>query len=299
LSHVASWQTGVAAWQRFWFQEIPPHSYAILRILFGSLAAASLIGLRDLSVFWLPQGLVPAHDGGLGLKAFLASHGLGDVGAIGLFTGSLVAYVSLAVGIRSDVAVAASFTASVAQVLWNRLPLSGAHVVVQMVLFFLVLTDCAAVWSIDAWLERRRGARAPDQASGPSSVIAPLRLIRLQVALVYLSSGLWKLLDPHWRDGSAVHYVLNSNVYRRYPGSLPAGVDSVTTLITYAILAWELSFAFLILSARTRRIALIAGVLVHLGFLATIEIGPFSWVMLASYVAFLDPMRIAQSSARL
>jgi hypothetical protein len=285
-------QTGIAAaWQRFWFQEIAPHSYALLRILFGSLAAASLIGLRDLSVFWSPHGLVPAHDAGLGLKSFLLSHGWGDAGAVVLFTGSLVAYVSLAIGFQSDVAVPASLTASVVQVLWNRLPLSGAHAVVQVVLFFLVWTDCGAVWSIDAW--RRRGQRASRQGLGSSSVIAPLRLIRLQVALIYLSSGLWKLPDPHWRDGSAVHYVLNNNLYRRFPGSLPPSLDNVATLLTYGILAWELSFAFLILSARTRRIALLAGVLVHLGFLATIEIGPFSWVMLASYVAFLDPMRVA------
>jgi uncharacterized membrane protein YphA (DoxX/SURF4 family) len=128
--------------------------------------------------------------------------------------------------------------------------------------------------------------------------IAPFRLIRVQIALIYLSSGLWKLFNEQWRDGSAVHYVLNNNVYQRFRLQVPPGLDWLTTLLTYGVLFWEISFGLMILYRPTRRIAIIVGVLMHLGMLTMIEIGPFGWVMLASYVSFLEPERVPSLPAR-
>jgi hypothetical protein len=45
----------------------------------------------------------------------------------------------------------------------------------------------------------------------------------------------------------------------------------------------------MILYRPTRLMALIGGVLIHLGMTAGMEVGPFPWVMISSYVAFLDP----------
>jgi hypothetical protein len=117
--------------------------------------------------------------------------------------------------------------------------------------------------------------------------------------LIYLNAGIWKIFNPYWRDGSAVHYVVQSNVYRRFPQGMPLAFDHVASFLTYGTLAWELTFPFLLLFARTRRIALIAGILIHLGMLLTIEVGPFHLIMLASYLAFLDPNVVAGLSNRL
>jgi hypothetical protein len=42
----------------------------------------------------------------------------------------------------------------------------------------------------------------------------------------------------------------------------------------------------------TRRAALTLGVLMHVGMWATLDLGTFSFVMLASYIAFIPPERI-------
>jgi hypothetical protein len=63
-------------------------------------------------------------------------------------------------------------------------------------------------------------------------------------------------------------------------------------------LAWEISFAFMLLNRWTRTAALIAGVFVHIGIWAGMEVGSFSWVTLATYVAFLDPHGLARRLAR-
>jgi hypothetical protein len=49
-----------------------------------------------------------------------------------------------------------------------------------------------------------------------------------------------------------------------------------------------------VLHRKTRIVALVTGVTMHFGIWATMEVGPFTWVMLASYIAFLDPARVAR-----
>jgi hypothetical protein len=174
------------------------------------------------------------------------------------------------------------------QAAWNYLPLSGADAAMRVFLFCLVWADCGSVWSLDAWMAAPRKPM-PSSVTRPTTMVAPLRLIRFQIALIYLSTGLWKIFNPSWRDGSAVHFVVESNVYRRLPHGMPLAFDRVVSLLTYGTLMWELAFAFLLLFAPTRRIALVVGVMIHLGMLSTIEVGPFHFMMLASYLAFLDP----------
>lgn len=284
----------VQRWQHFWFEPVLPHIYALLRIVLGIVGCLTLVGLSNQPAFWSLDGLVPIGSSGLGLKAYLLAHGLGSVAGTALYLSTLVAFVSMTLGFLTAPSVAVALITSLMQVAWNYLPLSGADAALRAFLFCLLWADCGAVWSLDAWLARRRG----DVVTAPLVAIAPLRLIRFQVALVYLNAGLWKLMNPYWRDGTAVHYVLQSNVYRRFPFDLPFPAATVTAF-TYGTLFWEIAFAPMLLFNATRRIALALGVMLHLGMLMTIEIGPFHLVMLASYLAFLDPKDVRMLAHRI
>ena len=282
-----------ANWEQYWFTRVPPHVYAALRILFGLLAIVSLAGVSDVATFWNPDGLVPRREGGIAARLpGLLPDGVGGEVAVLLCA---AAHLAMAIGYRTRVTTPLSLAALVLQARWNPLPLSAAHMLLESVVLMLLWVDCGAVWSLDAALA--------DRAAGPARVdhcpIGPLRLIRFQLGLVYLNSGIWKLFNEQWRDGSAIHYVMNSNVYRRFPVDVPAGLDWVTSLLTYSVLAWELAFVPLLLVRPLRRYALIGGIVMHLGMAATIEVGPFPWVMLASYVSFLDPNRFALTAAHM
>jgi hypothetical protein len=281
----------VKRWERFWFGEIPPHSYALLRILFGTLGFVSLLGETPVSMFWSLDGLTPVAGGGFGLRQELIHLGLSQLAGWTCFLGLLISFAAMTVGYRSRWIVAICYAGSFLQTKWNSLPLSSAHYVVIAVLFCLMWVDCGAVWSADEWLaaRRRRPTATYRRASQP---VWPLRLIRFQVALIYLSSGLWKLFSPLWRNGSAVHYVLHVNFLHRFPYAVPPNFDWILTALTYATLLWETGFAFLVLHRTTRTLALLAGIVIHLSMWGALELGPFSWVMLASYVAFLDPMTV-------
>ena len=301
---VTPWRKGADGWMNWWFAPVPPHVYALLRITLGIAGCFIFLTRSDVSALWDPTGLVRTDAGASALKQWLVANGLGGLAGGALYAGSLAILVAMTVGIWSRVTVPMAFAVAVVQVRWNPLPTTGADNVLRALLFCLMWVDTGAVWSLDARRRRRSEPSRADLAGAPSSppprsVIAPLRLMRFQIALVYLSAGLHKLDNLAWRDGSAVHYVLSSNVHQRVPYFIPPGLEWLPTTATYITLLWELTFAILVLVPAGRVIALVAGILVHLGMFVFMEVGPFHLVMLASYPAFLSPRTVEALGRRL
>jgi len=284
-------------WEHFWFQEIPLDVYALLRMAFGAVGLISLSGLMPVSAFWVPGSLIPLPDGGLGVQAFLFEHGFGQVAGVGLFLFLGACFTCMLIGFRSQWAVVGAFLGTLAQSFWNSLPLAGGNEVLSVLLFYLIWADTSGSPSLDAWLARRRAnGDVPDPAT---ESIWPLRLIRMQVAYIYLNTGLWKLLGDAWRDGSTIHYVLGLNGFQRFPIDVPQALQWILTLGTYLTLAWEIGFAVMVLLPWTRTLAIVMGIGVHLGLWFTLELGPFSPIMLASYIAFANPLRVPDFMSRI
>jgi hypothetical protein len=266
------------AWKAFWFEDVDSRIYALLRILFGIAGCLSLVGLANLGLFWSCDGLVPLRNHPW--CAALIANNLSWLPAV-VLAGAAVSYVALALGYFARLATLSAFVSIFLMSWWNPLPMSAAHQVLRTLLFPLLFVDSGRAWSLDAW--RRAGTNSsPAVASSP---IWPLRLIQIQVCLIYLVTGLWKLMNAAWRDGTAMHYVLQNNQFTRF--AVPV-LGLSTTFMTYSVVAWEIGFTFLVLHHVTRKWVLTIGVLMHLGMWLVLELGPFSWIMLASYVAFLD-----------
>lgn len=280
-------QRPTSRWEAFWFEDVPPHSYALLRIAFGLVGLLNLVGLTPVSMYWPIDAIAPVPGGGLGVRAQIASLGLGTVAGWALFSALLVSFSCMIAGYRSALAVPAAFVLSVLQAMWNPLPLSGANQVLVSLLFCLMWADCGRVLSVDA----RRG-RGP--LSFTTATIWPMRLLRLQVALIYLNTGLWKLFAESWRDGTAMVDALHLNIFHRFPVIIPDALHWIVALGTYVTLFWELGFAFMLFWPPTRRLALGLGIVLHAGMWLTLEVGPFSFLMMASYIAFLDPHAVAR-----
>ena len=261
--------------------EIPPHSYALLRILLGAVGLVSTLALTPIGMYWPLDSLAALPTDGA--RAWIAEHGLGTLAGYALFGWLVVSFTAMTAGLRSDAAVFASFVGLVAQTHWNGLPLSSAHQVMTVLLFCLVWTETGQVWSLDARWADRHDLR---------TVAAwPLWLMRYQVALLYLSSGLYKFAYPMWRDGTAVHWAMNLNAFHRFPWPLPVAAAPLEAFLSWGTLLFELTFWLLVIFRRTRPLALIGGVALHAGLFAALELGPFSFLMVASYVCYLDPER--------
>src|SRR5262249_39698972 len=124
--------------------------------------------------------------------------------------------------------------------------------------FLCVGTLCGwgAAYAVDAWRRRRAGLMAGATEIPPLRRIAawPLRLMMIQLALIYFVNGAMKTGEA-WRNGTALYYALNLDHFYRVPAQ---GV--VTWLQWRGVLPvlpgltryWELCFPLALLGAALR-----------------------------------------------
>ena len=123
------------------------------------------------------------------------------------------------------------------------------------------------------------------------------RLFQIQVSLVYLGSACGKLLDPDWRGGQVLRLRFESVApfWASRGVHLPPWVEHILssallgTLAAKVAISTELFLALGLWFPRTRRAALWVGVLFHFWIEVSARVELFSWVMGASYLAFVVP----------
>ena len=169
------------------------------------------------------------------------------------------------------------------QLVRTPLMLTGGECVLHLEALFAVFLPLQAVWSVDAWLRRRRGlVQAGSEPTAVQSLAYPLLLA--QLSLIYFFCMLAKF-GPSWLDGSAVSRALGSATLvtelggwvRTWPTSLLHG-------LTYGTRIVEGVLPLLLLSPWYRRYTHAAAaalmLALHGGIFLTMEVGSFSVAML-------------------
>jgi len=197
-----------------------------------------------------------------------------------------VAYLGLLVGYRTKLSQLLSFVAVLGlhgRVMFLEM---GGDVVLSNLAFWTLFLPLGRRYSLDA---SSRGAAA--STHGVSSLAC--FLLRLQLVVIYLFNALQKNGDS-WRDGSAVHYALQLDSMVTWLGVLVRGqlTPSASAWLTYGTLAVEALAPILLLfpvrNGVTRTLAVALLLPLHLGFSTFINVGLFSFAMLA-YLPFLLP----------
>jgi hypothetical protein len=281
-------------WSDFWHVPVRAERLALMRIL---LAVALLTDqlfqlLPNLPDFWGPEGVAP--------QGLFDRHQMREWHWTMLFfnTDHLpTLYVVFSIWVAVTVLFLAGWHTRVMNVLvWfltlcfiNRNPniLNGGDDALQVGLFLVMLGPSGHALSLDAWRRRRRGTPLPRTIAA-----WPVRVLQFQLCMVYLSTGLVKLegtgpFEGTWWDGTAIHYALNYVTMSRWSfAELPLPFW-LTAIMTYSAVWWEVLFTPLVLNRWTRPIALIFGVLFHVGIWCTLEVGWFSWYMLPFYAVWV------------
>ena len=161
--------------------------------------------------------------------------------------------------------------------------------------FYLMLSPCGAAYSLDA---RRAARRRGGTEAEPLIVPWAMRLIQLQISLVYLMSSSIKAAGRSWLDGSALHYVLSNGEVRRYTFGL-LDYPLATEFLTHGALLLEFGLAFLLWSRAARPWLIAGGISLHVGIMLTVNIPVFGEMMIASYFTFLDPDQLDALLGRL
>ena len=113
-------------------------------------------------------------------------------------------------------------------------------------------------------------------------------VLQAQVALVYAATGLHKLCSSEWLHGEAINLALTTPFVRSWASGLQVP-HSVSILLSYATLCFELSFPVGVFVRRARPLYLMCGILFHVVIEATLRLSMFSWIMVASYALFSEP----------
>jgi hypothetical protein len=147
----------------------------------------------------------------------------------------------------------------------NPMLATGGDTLLLVMLPFVLLMNTAAYFSADSRC-RAPGRELPPPARPFATLVHNVALccVLVQLSLFYGFAGVYKLFGDTWRDGTAVYYAL------RLPEFMPPAVGArsyldatVVHILTYATLAFELSFPVLMWSRRTRSIVAVQAVVFH------------------------------------
>lgn len=274
-------------WREFWFQDIDARQYALLRILVGGLSLMYFLQLWPYLADhfsrngWLDDtGQIAAHNGG-SWSLFFVNLGDHELLVARLIAGvGTIAALDMTVGCLSRFSTLLTWLVWVS--LWNRNPLilDGDDALLKLMCFYLLLSACGYVWSVDAKLR-----------ICPTSVpVWPLRLMQFQIALIYFISGWVKLHSAEWDDGRALQYVLIHPQYSRWDGwdfIHHDWVKPILAMLAQFIRWWEVLFPLFLLHPLTRKLTIAIGIVFHLGLALTMNLRWFPMIMLALYPALL------------
>jgi Vitamin K-dependent gamma-carboxylase len=184
----------------------------------------------------------------------------------------------LLVGLLPNVSALVAWALSVSVIGVNSYLHNSGDNVRTIELFYLMLCPCAAAWSLQACCRRSEG-------HGPVYVPAwPLRLLFIQMVLIYFVNGVYKLSGLAWRDGNQLHYVLENLAWTRFSASQFPLPNPVIQILTWTTLFWEVLFPILVLTPRLRALTLWLGVAFHIGTAVFLQLGPFPFYMICLYL---------------
>ena len=272
-------------WCAFFFAPTSTTPLALTRIAVGLvvlLAAASWA--PDLVTFFARDGLSPYQPtGGSGLTVFALDASPTTVRVA--FALLVAAALAMTVGLFTRTATVVTLVLLVS--FQHRMPyvMNSGDLMLRLLVLLLCLAPAGAALSVDRWRRDPAGFRV-----APARAPWALRLVQLQVALVYLTTVVAKLRSVSWPNGTALYYAFQSPDLVRVP--LPRALvhsRPAVALMTYGLLAVEVAFVLLVWPRVTRRWVLAAGVVMHVLGHVFLVLSIFSYVVLAAYVAFVPP----------
>jgi hypothetical protein len=276
----------ILGWRAFWFRSEAAYTLGVVRIAFGALVVGwTLLLSSDLYLAFGSEGVLPRAPS----RAFTWSVFSIYTSDSALLVGWIVllcAAFALMVGWHSRLAAILVFILILSFERRNPLIFNSGDTVIRIEALFLALAPCGAALSLD---QRRRGGSF---WSAREIRPWPIRLLQIQLSIIYLSTVVAKLAGETWQNGTAVAYSLRQRDLLIVPA--PSWVtDSllISNALTWGTLVIEAALGILVWNRRWCLRVLAAGVILHLSISLSMEVGFFSCAMFVLYLAFIPPER--------
>lgn len=275
----------LAAWSTFWFTRRPSSTLVLFRTALGfTMLVWTLTLTPDLFHFYGIGGVEPTPIFETRFTIFRWWHS--DTAIVVNYIVLLTSSVAVMTGRFLKIAAPLMWVALATFQGYNRtIGNSGDSLLRIWTLFFAVFVVATP---------SRELPTQPVQGRWPRGPTWVLRLVQLQMPVIYLVSMSSKLGGSLWLDGTAVPYVLRLADFTRFP--LPGFLTdslAVGAVLTWGTLALELALVVILFIPRTRRLGIILGLGLHIGFDYTLRLGFFGWSMVIGYLAFFTPEEAA------
>ncbi len=280
----------VAAWESFWFGPRATSTLALVRIAFGLVVIGWTAGLLPaLSAMFGPDGLLgrqpsATYAGGHWVWGLLGAFPT-RAAVTALFVVLMLSAVCLTVGFRTRLAALVVFVGVLSFERRNPFVFDSGDALIRIIALYIALSPAGAALSIDRW--RRARHRFWEM---PMRTQWGLRLLQIQLSVIYLSTVWAKTRGTAWNNGTAVSYAMRIGDIARFhvPLTISNSV-ALSGLMTYGTLAIELAIAVLVWNRKARPWVLGLGVALHLGIDYSIRVGFFTLAMFVLYIAFIPP----------
>jgi hypothetical protein len=271
---------------------IDPRSLALFRVATGLLLLADLaVRATDLSAMYTDDGMFPRAEicrrfTTIWNWSFHFGSGAAGYQAI-LFGLAAILALALLAGLETRLATIGSWLMLIS--IHHRVPpiLSGAEILLRTLLLWGVFLPLERAWSVDGWLDKRRGRAAPPGGDSPVLSVASVAILS-QMALLYLLSAVYKS-NTQWFHGDVIAGTMAHDFYASPLGASLLRFPRLLTGLTWATLALEWVGPLLLFSPRCalRLVTMAALVAMHLGIGLCLEVGLFSYVAVAGLALFL------------
>jgi hypothetical protein len=276
------------AWERFFFTPQSTAPLAVFRIAYGLLATLwTLTQLPYLFVFYGPDGILPTPPPvAAGQWSVLTTFNSVPVLAV-VWLATLLAALALTVGASPRIAAVVLLVGIITFTRRDPYVLNGGDLLVRVLAVYLVFAPSAESLSWDRWRrDRAHFWEFPQRAPWT------MRMLQVQLSVIYLAAVWAKLQGDVWRNGTALSFALRMLDQLRVPSpELVAGSPLLVEWLTFGTLLVELSIGLFVWNRRARPWVLGAGFLMHLGIEIFIMVGFFSLGMWCLYLVFLPPER--------
>ena len=293
-------------WRDYWLGRVDSRPLAVFRIFFGALVLKMAVQYVPLArPFFSDAGIVPRAARLTGplreTPSLLYAFPSAWMAQAFLLLWAAAAFCLL-VGYRTRLAAVLVFVGSLSVFERNLFVLNGADQVVQVLSFWAMFLPLGDTYAVDAvrrrWAAYRLSGRWEDLrvSAAPRRAFAfPVRLLQIQMGLIYLFTGLYKLRGGVWLDGTALHYVLQLPAFLQPTGAwffsvAPAWLLAFLTHYTLWIELAFVLFMFLPWGQPALRLAgLILATALQVGIGGLMSIFNFQAVMVIGTFVFLEP----------
>lgn len=277
------------AWEQFFHAPAPVATLCVFRVLFGLILLVNALTLLPFATdFFGPLGL-------MGTKAYAKAYPVPRLSLFYLLPQTpavatwmvrllVVSTACLTLGLFTEVCVPLTWLILISLHHRNTAIFNSGDTVQRLLLLLLCFTPSGKAFSLDCWLANKDAIASMREIEFDPWAV---RLMQIQLCIVYLRSVYWKLRGGPWRQGTAVVYVLRAMSFRRYSAPRVVLNPVVYRFLAYTTILIETYIPLAVWIRELRWSAILAGWMLHLTLDMYLNVHLFGPTMCAGLVLFL------------